>query len=86
MTSSWHVASQLPELTNALESVEGPAVCDLAMELVTFTTKSGRTVAYRKPVVTVLGHPESVAPEPLPATPPQPAPATSPSRRDNRAP
>ncbi|MFE3471301.1 hypothetical protein ACFXOI_06365 [Streptomyces bacillaris] len=75
MTSSWQVAAQLSELMDALEQVGGPAVCDLAMELVVYTTKTGRGVCYRKPVVTVLGSPDSVTPEPPPTGEPTPAPA-----------
>ncbi|WP_240139337.1 recombination directionality factor [Streptomyces sp. MUM 178J] len=79
MTSSWQMAAQLSELTDALERVDGPAVCDLAMELVVYTTKTGRNVCYRKPVVTVLGSPGSVAPEPPPTVEPTPAPAPAPA-------
>lgn len=64
MTASWQMAAQLSDLTDALERVNGPAVCDLTTELVVYTTKAGRGVCYRKPVVTVLGSPGTVAPEP----------------------
>lgn len=87
MTGSWQLAAQLSDLTNALEHVDGPAVCDLTMELIVFTTKTGRSVCYRKPVVTVLGSPNTVPPEPLPAAEPVPAPASSaPRRKTSRAP
>ncbi|MFJ7902228.1 hypothetical protein ACIQ6V_17330 [Streptomyces sp. NPDC096198] len=64
VTGSWQLAAQLSDLTDALKRVDGPAVCDLTMELVVYTTKAGRGVCYRKPVVTVLGSPDTVAPEP----------------------
>ncbi|MGW3493392.1 recombination directionality factor [Streptomyces sp. NPDC001020] len=87
MTSSWQVAAQVSDLTDALERVDGPAVCDLTMELVVLTTKTGRSVCYRKPMVTVLGSPDSIAPEPPPAAEPTPAPASSaPRRKARRAP
>ncbi|MFI1937780.1 hypothetical protein ACH44C_11345 [Streptomyces purpureus] len=84
MTSSWQVAAQLSELTDALERLSGPAVCDLAMELIACTTKTGRNVCYRKPVVTVLGSPDSVAPEPSPMAEPRPAPAPATPRPGTR--
>ncbi|MHB9759917.1 recombination directionality factor [Streptomyces sp. BYX5S] len=83
-TSSWQLASQLSDLTDALERVDGPAVCDLTMELVVFTTKAGERVCYRKPVVTVLGSPSTVAPEAPPTAEPPPAPAPSARRREAR--
>ncbi|MBT2478573.1 hypothetical protein [Streptomyces sp. ISL-94] len=60
------------------------AVCDLTMELVVHTTKTGRSVCYRKPVVTVLGSPDTVAPEPPTTAEPTPAPASSAPRRKAR--
>lgn len=63
-TGSWQLVEEFPTLTDALERVDGPAVCDLTMELVLFTTKSGANVRYRKPTVTVLGSPDTVEPEP----------------------
>ncbi|MFD9486387.1 hypothetical protein ACFWBX_20870 [Streptomyces sp. NPDC059991] len=84
MTTSWQMAAQLSDLLNALERVDGPAVCDLTMELVVYTTKTGRSVCYRKPVVTVLGTPDTVAPEPPPPAEPTPAPAPSAPRRKAR--
>ncbi|MFD9032091.1 hypothetical protein ACFVZW_13205 [Streptomyces sp. NPDC059567] len=84
MTSSWQMAAQLSDLTDALERVNGPAICDLTLGLVVYTTKAGRGVCYRKPVVTVLGSPDTVATEPPPAAEPTPAPAPSSSRRKAR--
>ncbi|GGX33728.1 recombination directionality factor [Streptomyces chryseus] len=84
MTHSWQMAAQLSHLTDALERVNGPAICDLTLELVVYTTKAGRGVCYRKPVVTVLGSPDTVAPEPPPTAEPTPAPAPSAPRRKAR--
>ncbi|MBT2445609.1 hypothetical protein J7F03_00595 [Streptomyces sp. ISL-43] len=84
MTGSWQLAAQLSVLTDALERVDGPAVCDLTMELVVYTTKTGRSVGCRKPVVTVLGSSDTVAPEPPPTAEPTPAPARSAPRRKGR--
>ncbi|MFI5616201.1 hypothetical protein [Streptomyces sp. NPDC051567] len=87
MTGSWHLAVQLSDLTDALERVDGPAVCDLTIELVVHTTKTGRSFCYRKPVVTVLGSPDTIAPESPPAAEPTPVPAPSaPHRKARRAP
>ncbi|GHB24530.1 recombination directionality factor [Streptomyces chryseus] len=85
MTHSWQMAAQLSHLTDALERVNGPAICDLTLELVVYTTKAGRGVCYRKPVVTVLGSPYTVAPEPQPTAEPTPAPAGRTDRRHREA-
>ncbi|WP_210585030.1 hypothetical protein [Streptomyces sp. GESEQ-35] len=84
MTSSWMLAEQLSDLMEALERVGGSAVCDLTMELVSLTTKAGQNVCYRKPVVTVLGSPDTVTPEPPPTAAPTPSSAPSPARRTAR--
>ncbi|MFD5779965.1 hypothetical protein [Streptomyces sp. NPDC126933] len=85
MTSSWLMAAQLSDLLDALERVDGPAVCDLTMELVVYTTKAGRGVCYRKPVFTVLGSPDTVAPEPPPPAQPKLAPS-APGRKARATP
>ncbi|MFJ4939453.1 DUF6009 family protein [Streptomyces pseudovenezuelae] len=76
-TGSWQLAAQLSDLMDALERIGGPAVCDLTMELVVFTTKTGMDVGYRQPVVTVLGSPDTVPPEPLSTPAPAPSDASS---------
>ncbi|MFD5620729.1 hypothetical protein [Streptomyces yangpuensis] len=83
-TASWQMAAQRSDLTDALERVDGPKVCDLTIELVVYTTTAGRDVCYRKPVVTVLGSPDTVVPEPPPTAEPTPAPAPSAPRRKAR--
>ncbi|MFE9404389.1 hypothetical protein ACFYNY_21900 [Streptomyces sp. NPDC006530] len=80
LTGMWEVAKHLPQLSEELSAVEGPSVCDFATELVTLTTKNGTRVGYRRPVVTVLGSPDTVAPEPPPAA----APAASPPPRRSK--
>ncbi|WP_327415306.1 recombination directionality factor [Streptomyces sp. NBC_01233] len=84
MTSSWQMAAQLSDLTDALKRVNGPAICDLTLELVVYTTKMGRGVCYRKPVVTVLGSPDTVMIEPPQVAELTPTPAPPPLRRKAR--
>ncbi|WP_129767442.1 hypothetical protein [Streptomyces sp. L-9-10] len=80
-TGSWEAAKRLPQLAEELDAVEGPAVCDFTTELVTLTATSGTPVAYRRPVVTVLGSPDTVVPEPPPAVPSTPVLMETASRR-----
>ncbi|EYT79883.1 hypothetical protein CF54_28700 [Streptomyces sp. Tu 6176] len=84
MSGSWQLAVQLADLTDALERVDGPAVCDLTLELVVLTTRAGRGVCYRKPVVTVLGSSGTVAPQSPPPAQSAPAPVPPPRRRRTR--
>ncbi|MFF4392403.1 hypothetical protein ACFY0G_37480 [Streptomyces sp. NPDC001552] len=53
-TTSWKLAEVLHEVENALDKVGGDALCTLELELVEYTTKKGRDVSYRKPVIHVL--------------------------------
>ncbi|MFB7675609.1 hypothetical protein ACFC26_29795 [Kitasatospora purpeofusca] len=53
-TGSWKMAEVLHEYDNALTRVGGPALVELSLELVEYTTKKGREVSYFKPVVKVL--------------------------------
>ncbi|GAA0660257.1 hypothetical protein GCM10010193_08990 [Kitasatospora atroaurantiaca] len=53
-TGSWKLAEVLHELDNSLSRVGGPALAELTIELVEYTTKKGRDVSYFKPVVKVL--------------------------------
>lgn len=50
-SGSWTLAAVLHEYDNALTKVDGQAVAELALELVEYTTKKGRDVSYRKPVI-----------------------------------
>ncbi|MGW8975124.1 recombination directionality factor [Streptomyces platensis] len=53
-TGSWKLAEVLHEVENALDKIGGEALCSLELELVEYTTKKGRDVSYRKPVIRVL--------------------------------
>lgn len=53
-STSWKLVEVLHEIDNALSMVKGEALAELSLELVEFTTKAGRDVSYRKPVVKVL--------------------------------
>ncbi|MFI0262069.1 hypothetical protein ACH4OW_23865 [Streptomyces sp. NPDC017056] len=53
-TGSWKLAEVLHEVENALDRVGSEALAELSLELVEFTTKKGRDVSYRKPVIRVL--------------------------------
>lgn len=52
-TGSWKLAEVLHEVENALDRVGAEALCTLELELVEYTTKKGRDVSYRKPVIRV---------------------------------
>lgn len=53
-TGSWKLAEVLHEVENALDKVGGEALATIELELVEYTTKMGRDVSYRKPVIKVL--------------------------------
>ncbi|MFJ8472153.1 hypothetical protein [Kitasatospora sp. NPDC094011] len=53
-TGSWKLAEVLYTVENALDKVDGEALCSLELEHVEYTTKAGRDVSYRKPVIKVL--------------------------------
>lgn len=50
-TSSWKLAEVLGEYEDELQAISGDAIADLRLELVEYTTKQGRNVSYRKPVL-----------------------------------
>ncbi|WP_411574094.1 hypothetical protein [Streptomyces fradiae] len=54
-SSSWRYAEAVEEVRAQLTSVRGPALCELAVQTVPFTTRNGRLVCYHKPVTRVLG-------------------------------
>ncbi|MFZ3499058.1 hypothetical protein ACODT5_38580 [Streptomyces sp. 5.8] len=54
-SSSWRFAETVGGIRAQLTNVAGPSLCDLAIEVVEFTTSNGRQVCYQKPVVRVLG-------------------------------
>jgi hypothetical protein len=53
-STSWDLLTTLHMVENDLEAIGGEALCELSLELVEYTTKQGRDVSYRKPVVKVL--------------------------------
>ncbi|MET9617132.1 recombination directionality factor [Kitasatospora indigofera] len=53
-SGSWKLAEVLHEYENALTRVGAPALAELSLELVEYTTKKGRDVSYVKPVIKVL--------------------------------
>ena len=53
--TAWSVAEVIHEVKDALDQVEGEALCRLELVLVQYTNKDGIAVEYRKPVITVLG-------------------------------
>jgi hypothetical protein len=50
-SGSWTMAEVLHQYENALDRVGGEAVATMSLELVEYTTKKGRDVSYRKPVL-----------------------------------
>jgi hypothetical protein len=53
-SASWKLAEVVHEIDAALSRYSGEVLAELSLELVEFTTKSGRDVSYRKPVVKVI--------------------------------
>lgn len=54
VSTSWDFLVSLYEVRNELDRVGGEALCEMSLELVEYTTKKGREVSYRKPVIKVL--------------------------------
>jgi hypothetical protein len=55
-STSWDLLVSLYAVRDALDAVNGEALCELALEHVNYTTKkTKRVVDYHKPVITVLG-------------------------------
>lgn len=58
-SGSWDLVRVLHEYENALEDANGPALCTLKLETVSFVPKGGpmkgKTVSYKKPTLTVHG-------------------------------
>lgn len=54
-SASWDFMKAIEGVWADLDAIEGPAKCTLRLELVSFTTKSGIDVNYRKPVLVVNG-------------------------------
>lgn len=52
---SWNFATSLPAVRGALDAIGGEALCDLAIQRVDVPIRGGASLAYRMPVLTVLG-------------------------------
>lgn len=55
VATAWSLAEVIHEVKDALDQVEGEALCRLTLEHVQYTNKAGIDVSYRKPVIDVLG-------------------------------
>jgi hypothetical protein len=55
IATAWSLAEVIHQVKDALDAVEGEALCRLELEHVEYTNKAGIDVSYRKPVITVLG-------------------------------
>ncbi|MEU6633830.1 hypothetical protein ABZ905_37010 [Streptomyces parvus] len=54
LSTSWKLAEVVHEIDASLRQYKGEVLAELSLELVEFTTKTGRDVSYRKPVVKVI--------------------------------
>ncbi|MFF8942857.1 hypothetical protein ACF1A5_11410 [Streptomyces sp. NPDC014864] len=55
IATAWSLAEVIHEVKDALDAVEGEALCRLTLEHVQYTNKAGIDVSFRKPVIEVLG-------------------------------
>lgn len=55
IATAWTLAEVIHEVKDALDAVDGEALCTLELVEVKFVNKDGQGVEYRKPVITVLG-------------------------------
>lgn len=54
-SGSWGLAGEVEDVEKALAAIDGPTRATLRLELVEYTTKAGRAVSYRYPVIDVRG-------------------------------
>jgi hypothetical protein len=54
-STGWKFLETLHEVKDALDAVDGPALCTLTLELVEFVSDKYGQVSYRKPVIEVIG-------------------------------
>jgi hypothetical protein len=54
-STGWKFLETLHEVKDALDAVNGPALCVLRLELVEFDSDTYGRVSYRKPVIDVVG-------------------------------
>ncbi|MFF3557310.1 hypothetical protein ACFYXL_28335 [Streptomyces tsukubensis] len=55
ISTAWTLAEVIHEVKDALDAVEGEALCRLSLEHVSYVNKSGIKVDFRKPVIEVIG-------------------------------
>jgi hypothetical protein len=55
ISTGWKFLEVVHEVKDALDDVDGPALCSLTLELVEFESEKYGPVSYRKPVIKVLG-------------------------------
>jgi hypothetical protein len=55
IATAWSLAEVIHEVKDALDQVDGEALCRLEIEHVEYDTKSGEHREFKKPVITVLG-------------------------------
>lgn len=55
ISTAWTLAEVIHEVKDALDAVDGPALCTLKLELVEYISDKYGPVSYRKPVIVVQG-------------------------------
>lgn len=55
IATAWSLAEVIHEVKDALDEIEGEALCRLEIEHVEYETREGEKREFRKPVITVLG-------------------------------
>ncbi|MFF4495519.1 hypothetical protein [Streptomyces sp. NPDC001546] len=55
IASAWSLAEVIHEVKDALDDVDGEALCRLTLEHVSYVNKQGVKVDFRKPVIEVIG-------------------------------
>ncbi|RCH68730.1 hypothetical protein DT019_08630 [Streptomyces sp. SDr-06] len=55
IATAWTLAEVIHEVKDALDAVDGPALCELKLEHVEYDSPKFGRVSYHKPVITVLG-------------------------------
>jgi hypothetical protein len=55
IATAWTLAEVIHEVKDALDAVDGPALCELIIEQVEYTSEVHGLVSYKKPVIKVKG-------------------------------
>jgi len=55
IATAWTLAEVIHEVKEALDAVDGPALCELSIELVEYVSEIHGPVSYKKPVIKVIG-------------------------------